>query len=148
MKSSLQTIFHIVRKEFLQVRQDKRMMIVSVMVPVVQVLLLGYAATVDVNNIDMVVCDLDKTAVSREFVRSFVNSRYFIHRYDVNDHNAVDEYIAYGKARIALVIPPGFGEKIERFRCAGCLHPEDRRHHHCRPARRMGNAHRRRSQID
>ena len=112
MKSSLQTIFHIVRKEFLQVRQDKRMMIVSVMVPVVQVLLLGYAATVDVNNIDMVVCDLDKTAVSREFVRSFVNSRYFIHRYDVNDHNAVDEYIAYGKARIALVIPPGFGEKI------------------------------------
>jgi ABC-2 type transport system permease protein len=112
MKSSAFTIFQIVRKEFYQIRQDRRMLMVSVFVPILQVLILGYAATTDIKNSNLVVCDLDKTSESREFIRGFVNSGYFIERYRADDVRDVDFYIEDGEASIAIVIPPRFGADI------------------------------------
>jgi ABC-2 type transport system permease protein len=78
-KRSLAVTLEIVRKEFYQIRQDKRMLGLSILAPVVQVLLLGYAATTDIKNTTMVVCDQDRTAESRAFVSTFTSSGYFIH---------------------------------------------------------------------
>jgi ABC-2 type transport system permease protein len=74
MKRSLHIIHEIVRKEFYQLRHDPRMLVVSLVAPVLQVILLGYAATTDIKNSTMVVCDLDHTQESRELVRDFTNS--------------------------------------------------------------------------
>ncbi len=112
LRRSLAVIGEIIRKEFHQVRADKRMLGISIAAPVIQVLLLGYAATTDIKNTTMVVCDQDRTADSRTFVQSFTSSGYFIHGHSVDSPAEVDEYIAEGRATIALVIPRGFAAAL------------------------------------
>ncbi len=112
MKNSIQVILEIIKKEFYQIRRDKRMMAVSIAAPVMQVLLLGYAATTDIKDTNLVVCDMDRTSESRELIQNFTNSHYFVQKYSVDVPNEVDEYIDHAKASVALVIPVGFGEKI------------------------------------
>jgi ABC-2 type transport system permease protein len=105
-------ILEIIKKEFYQIRQDKRMMVVSVLVPVLQVFLLGYTATTDIINSTMVVCDMDRTTESRAFVEKFTTSNYFIPQYDVNTPEEVTPYIDAAKTNIGLVIPKGFARKM------------------------------------
>ncbi len=57
MMTSIRVILEIIRKEFYQIRQDKRMLGVSLVAPILQVILLGYAATTDIKNSNLVVCD-------------------------------------------------------------------------------------------
>ncbi|HUI11642.1 MAG TPA: ABC transporter permease [Bacteroidota bacterium] len=111
MRASLAVIGEMVRKEFYQIRQDRRMLAVSVVAPFVMVLLLGYAATTDITNSTLAVCDMDRTAASRAFVRNFTNTTYFIGRYAVDDPAALNPLVEEGKANIALVIPDGFSRK-------------------------------------
>ena len=112
MMRSLKTIREMVRKEFYQLRHDPRMLGVSIAAPVLQVLLLGYAATTDIKNSTMVVCDLDRTRETREMIREFTNSGYFIARYSVDTPNDVDQHIKQAKANIGLVLPKGFGRDL------------------------------------
>jgi ABC-2 type transport system permease protein len=116
---SFRVVIEIVKKEFYQVRQDKRMMTVSIVAPIMQVLLLGYAATTDIKNSNLAVCDMDKTAESRALVRQFTNTTYFIERYEAGVPGEVDGYIEDGKVSVALVIPPGFGRKLLARQTAG-----------------------------
>ena len=82
--SSAGTIAGIVRKELLQVRQDRRMLGISLVAPILQVLLLGYTATTDIKDSGMVVRDQDRTAESRDLIREFTTSGYFVHEYSVD----------------------------------------------------------------
>jgi ABC-2 type transport system permease protein len=118
VKESLRTIFEIVRKEFFQLRQDRRMLIVSIIAPFLQVLILGYAATLDITDANMVICDFDRTPVSREFVRGFTASGRFVDRFAVDAESDIDMYFEHGKAAVALVMPKGFGGDILRRRPA------------------------------
>lgn len=112
MRKSLLVIGEMVRKEFYQIRQDRRMLAVSVMAPIIQVLLLGYAATTDIRNTDIVVCDLDRTAESRELVRSFSSSGYFIEIAAVEAPADVDRYLATSRASMGVIVERGFARKI------------------------------------
>ncbi len=112
MKKSFLVILEIMKKEFYQIRRDRKMLVVSIVAPFLQVILLGYAATTDIKNTTMVVCDQDKTQESREFIREFSNSGYFIIRYSVNTPPEVDPYIEDARASIALVIPTGFARDL------------------------------------
>lgn len=118
MRASLFIIIEIIKKEFYQIRRDKRMMAVSIIAPLMQVLLLGYAATTDIKYTEIVVCDMDKTAVSREFIQKFTNSGYFIERFAVDMPRDIDYYIEHGKASMALVLPAGFGNEVLARRTA------------------------------
>jgi ABC-2 type transport system permease protein len=111
MKASLHVIAKMIKKEFLQIRQDRRMLTVSILAPFLQVLLLGYAATTDITNARLVVCDMDGTAESRTFIRRFTTSGYFVERYRVEVPAQADYFIEHAKASMALVIPEGFGRK-------------------------------------
>jgi ABC-2 type transport system permease protein len=111
MRASIQIIVEIIKKEVYQILQDKRMVAVS-LAPILQVLLLGYAATTDIKNSDIVVCDLDKSTESRAIIRAFTNSQYFIYKYSVDVPDEVDYFIDHAKAKVALIIPHGFGDKI------------------------------------
>jgi ABC-2 type transport system permease protein len=85
---------------------------VSIMAPILQVLLLGYAATTDIKYSNLVVCDMDRSVESRELIRSFTNSNYFVLKYAVDVPDDVDYYIDQGAATVALIIPPNFGDKV------------------------------------
>ncbi len=112
MRNSFLVILEIIKKEFYQIRQDKRMLGVSIAAPILQVLLLGYAATTDIKNSTMVVCDMDRTPASREFIREFTNSGYFVEKYAVDVPDDVDRYVEVGNAAIALIIPVDFGSRL------------------------------------
>ncbi len=114
----MKTIFFIIIKEFNQLKRDPRLRATIIIAPILQLLLMGYAATTDVNNISLAVCDLDKSATSREFVRSFVSSGYFTIERDVNEYKSIDKLIDNGTIQVALVIPPKFGGDVEAGRSA------------------------------
>jgi ABC-2 type transport system permease protein len=112
MQRSLVIIVEIIRKEFYQIRRDRRMLMISLVAPILQLVLLGYAATTDIKYSNMVVCDLDHTAESRAFVRSFTTSGYFVHVASTDRLSSVNGFIEQGKASIALVLPVGFGRDL------------------------------------
>lgn len=109
----MRTIIHIIKKEFLQIRRDKRMLALSILAPVIQLVLLGYAATTDIRDIPMLLVNQDKSSVSREFVNQFVNSGYFVIKETVDSPNQVDEFIDNGHVWLAIIIPPDFSKNIE-----------------------------------
>ena len=110
--ASAGTIAGIVRKELLQVRQDKRMLGMSLVAPILQVLVLGYTATTDIKYSVMVVHDQDRTAESRDLIREFTTSGYFVHEYSVDRDADCDRRIERGDASVGLVIPPKFGRDL------------------------------------
>jgi ABC-2 type transport system permease protein len=116
MKDSMFAVLEMVRKEFLQIRRDKRMLAVSVVLPIIQVILLGYTATTDIKYTTMVVCDQDRTAQSRDLVDGFTTSGYFVKKYTEDRVEDLGRYIEEGDATVALVVPPGFARDIFRGR--------------------------------
>ena len=112
MKGTLGVLATIVRKEFYLIRRDRKMLGLSIVAPILQVLILGYAATTDISGSRLVVADLDRTAESREFVRKFTSTEYFIHAWSVENFDDVDAYLTRGDASVALLIPPRFGDHL------------------------------------
>jgi ABC-2 type transport system permease protein len=108
----MNAILTTVRKEFWQIRRDKRMLGLSIMAPLIQLVLLGYAATTDIHSIPVVVVDHDRSSTSRELVARFTNSGYFV----VDDYLPTVEHIKrpieHGEAWLALVIPPDFTRRL------------------------------------
>jgi ABC-2 type transport system permease protein len=103
---------HIIKKEFIQFRNDKKMIGMSIIAPVIQLLLLGYAANIDIKNISLTVCDYDKSAVSREYVRTLTNSDYFSVEKYVDNMSEIDGEIDNGRVSVGLVIPADFGKNV------------------------------------
>ncbi|MDP4219927.1 MAG: ABC transporter permease [Bacteroidota bacterium] len=114
----MRIIWCIIIKEFNQLKRDPRLRATIIIAPILQLLLMGYAATTDVNNISLAVCDLDKSVTSREFTRSFVSSGYFTVERNVNEYNSLDKLIDNGTVQVALVIPPNFGAFVEAQKSA------------------------------
>jgi ABC-2 type transport system permease protein len=111
---SIQRITALLRKEFGQLSKDRRLLPIVFLAPVIQLTLLGFAASLDLKNVSMVLCDLDKTATSRSFIQSFTNSGYFSVEYATDDYGSIQGYLDDNKASMALVIPPKFGDKVLR----------------------------------
>jgi ABC-2 type transport system permease protein len=108
----MRTIFHIIRKEYLQLRRDPTMLRLTFLSPVIQLLILGYAASLDVSRIPLVVCDMDHTRSSRELTTRFTSSGTFTLVGEVPSINDIDHQIDDGHASMALVLPRGFGAGI------------------------------------
>lgn len=111
---SIQRIIALLKKEFGQLLKDRRLLPLVFLAPVLQLTFLGFAASLDVKNISMVVCDLDKSSASRSFIQTFTNSGYFTIEYATEDYNAIPQYLDNNKVNMALVIPPKFEDKVLR----------------------------------
>jgi ABC-2 type transport system permease protein len=85
---------------------------ISFIAPVLQLIILGYAATFDVSNIPTVVCDFDNSPSSRELIRSFTCTEYFTVVGYFDKTSDIDNQLDDGHASIAIVIPRGFEKKI------------------------------------
>ncbi|MBZ5588616.1 MAG: ABC transporter permease [Acidobacteriia bacterium] len=104
----MRTLINILVKELLQLRRDPKILPILFVAPVMQLLILGYAATTDVRQVELAVCDLDRTAESRELVESFTRSTYFRVTGAVDAQPALDALLRSGAARVALTIPSGY----------------------------------------
>ena len=105
-------VAHIIRKELLELRQDPRLFGIVIMAPIIQLTMLGYAATTDVRNVPMVVVDHDGSPASRDLISRFTASGNFELVDVVTSLDQVDAYLDSGDAWMALAIPSDYGERL------------------------------------
>jgi ABC-2 type transport system permease protein len=104
----MRTLVNLLVKELLQLARDPKILPILFIAPVVQLTILGYAATTDVRRVELAVCDLDRSASSRDLVAAFTTSTYFRRVANAASADELDPWLDSSRARIALVIPAGF----------------------------------------
>jgi ABC-2 type transport system permease protein len=111
-------IGHIIKKEFLQLRRDRTMMLIIFNMPVLQLLILGYVVSADIKKIKTVICDLDNSAVSRAMVQQIHSGGYFsVVGYDRRESH-LQGYLDRGEVDAAVVIPARFASGLENAKAA------------------------------
>jgi ABC-2 type transport system permease protein len=103
----------VARKEVIQLRRDTRSMILAFLLPVLLLILFGYAIKWDIENIQTAIVDQDHTARSREFVETLQSSGYFKIATYLDATDQIAPLLERGRAQIALVIPPDFAQKLD-----------------------------------
>ena len=111
-------ILTVLRKEFRSVFRDARMRMVIFGVPVLQTLIFGYAVTMDVRHVRLVVIDRDQTPASRSLLTRFTGSDYFDAVLTTNDEAAARAAIDAADASAILQINAGFGAELRGGRTA------------------------------
>ncbi|MBP1750567.1 MAG: ybhR-2, partial [Deltaproteobacteria bacterium] len=118
MRDSLRRIKHMIIKEFIQIFRDRKMKPIIFVIPVIQLIVFGYAVTMDVTNIRTAVYDLDKTSVTREIARRLEASGYFrINAFPGSD-TEVRELLDRGRTTVVLHFDRGFTSDLEARRPA------------------------------
>jgi len=105
-------LFSIIRKEFIQIMRDPRTLILIIVMPMLQLFLLGYAATTDVKNISLAVWDQSQSTQSRALLDAFRAANYFSIDYSVYSVTEYKALIESGKIRAALIIPPDYEQRL------------------------------------
>lgn len=107
-------IMAVLKKEFLQMRRDRMTIALVFMMPLVQLLLFGYAIQTEVKNISTVVFDQSLSPESRDMLESFSASGYFAISASVNSYNDVTRAIDSGKAKVGVIFPPDFAVDVRK----------------------------------
>lgn len=105
-------VFAISRKEFWQIKRDKRSLLIIFALPIFLLTLFGYAITLDVNSIKLGIYDKDKTESSRDFINGLSSSSYFEIITYINSENQIDELLNRGIVQCVVVIPNDFSKDL------------------------------------
>ncbi len=108
----LTRILSIIRKEFIQIRRDPRTLAITFIMPIMQLFLLGYAATNDVRNVPLAVFDQCRCVYSRQLLDAYRAADYFILSFDVDGEDELTRLVDSGQAKAGLIIPPDYGDAI------------------------------------
>jgi ABC-2 type transport system permease protein len=112
----MQRLRCLVLKEFLELRQNPRLFGIVIVAPIIQLAMLGYAATTDVKDVPVIVADGDRSPQSRNLIARFDASRNFTVIGTVTTVREVDRYLQRGQAWVALAIPQGYAESLQESR--------------------------------
>lgn len=110
----MRTIFFILQKEFIQIFRAKAMIAIIVMMPIIQLMILSFAASFEIKNINICIIDHDHSASSRALIQKIPSSGYFNIKMTVDSRAKAIEEIHQGNVDILLEIPPQFERNIER----------------------------------
>ncbi|OGP86703.1 MAG: hypothetical protein A2156_04360 [Deltaproteobacteria bacterium RBG_16_48_10] len=102
----------IAKKEMIQILRDPRSLVMAIAIPMLLLILYGYALTLDVDQVETVVLDRDRTQLSADFIDKFGRSRYFRMVAHVSTYEVLQRTIESGKAKMGLIIPYDFSEKV------------------------------------
>lgn len=100
------------RKEAHHIVRDPRSLGMALAVPLLLLLLFGYALSLDVDRIPTLIYDLNRTAMSRQLISQFEGSRYFDIRGFVDNDKAIEQGIDKGKILMGIAIPVDFSDKL------------------------------------
>ena len=114
----MRRIWFVMWKEIIELRQDPRIFGIIFVAPVLQLAILGYAATTDVRNVPVVVVDTDRSPASQDLISRFTGSGIFNIVDVVSDAREVDRYLESGEAWMALSIPMKYGADVAAGRPA------------------------------
>ena len=108
----------LMRKELTHMRHDPRTVVVILIMPILQLVLLGYAANTDVKNVVTAVYDQDQTAASRSLLDAFRNTGFFSLDYVAYSNDDITRLIQAGDANVGIVIPPDYSSNLMAGRTA------------------------------
>ncbi len=105
-------LLSIIRKEFIQITRDVRTMILILIIPIMQLFLLGYSATSDVRNVPLAVFDQSHSPEARALLDAYRAADYFQIAYDVSSEADIRQLIERGQARAGMIIPPDYAVRL------------------------------------
>ena len=105
-------LISIIRKEFIQILRDPRTLAMIIVIPIMQLFLLGYSATNDVRNVPLAVLDQSKSTESRALLDAYKAADYFKIAYTVQSEAEIEMLIESGDARAAVIIPPDYAQRL------------------------------------
>ena len=108
----LQRLLAVAKKEFLHVFRDWRSLYLSLAIPVILIMLFGYALTLDLRHVPTVVWDQSKTPESRALIDLYAGSPYFTIAAHLTSYKEIQQRLDRGSAMVALVIPSRFSRDI------------------------------------
>jgi len=111
----MKQFFAFVRKEFYHIWRDKRTMFILLGMPVVQIVIFGFALTNEVKNANIAILDNSKDAATASLIAELNASRYFALEKNLVTYKEVEEEFKKGKIKLAIVFPQHFGEDLQHF---------------------------------
>jgi ABC-2 type transport system permease protein len=109
-------LLSIIRKEFIQITRDKRTLVIILIIPIMQLFLLGYSATNDVRNVPLAVFDQCRCPESRALLNAYRAANYFRLGYIVGSEDEIRVLIERGDIRAGLIIPPDYNTALAEGR--------------------------------
>lgn len=111
----MKQFFAFVKKEFYHIWRDKRTMFILLGMPVVQIVIFGFALTNEVKNANIAILDNSKDAATASLSAQIDASRYFAIEKNITSYHQVEEEFRKGKIKLAIVFPQHFGEDLQHF---------------------------------
>ncbi len=99
-------------KEFIHLRRDPATLILALAIPLLQIILFGFAINTDVKNIPTVVYDMDQRRAGRELIAAYRNTDYFRIVGEVHSDRELNDAIVAGRAKVGIKIPSDFSQKL------------------------------------
>jgi ABC-2 type transport system permease protein len=115
----IRRIIAVTVKELFQLKRDWRTALALLGMPVLLLLIYGYALSFDARDIRLAVVDQSRTRAAREVVQAFLESGYFVRVANLDDTRSLDGLLDSGAAQAGLVIPPDFGAAVAARRPTG-----------------------------
>ncbi len=112
----LQRLRAVARKEFIHILRDPRSLGMAIAIPMLLLVLFGYALTLDVDRVPLIVWDQSRSHASRELLSRFAGSRYFQVRAEATSYRELERAIDSGRVLAALVIPEDFAGRVDSGR--------------------------------
>jgi ABC-2 type transport system permease protein len=109
---SLTRLGAVAMKEFTQIRRDVRSLIIVVIMPIILVLLFGYGVSLDLKHLPVYFYDRDGSQQSQDLLKRFRSSEYFDVRKTVNNYPELVRAIDDGRAKMGIVIPWDFSQRL------------------------------------
>ena len=106
-------LLSIMRKEFIQIRRDPRTLLIIVVIPILQLVLLGYAATNDVRNVPLAIYDQSGSAESRALLEAYRVADYFKVAFAADSEAELRRFVESGQAKAGLIIPPDYAQRLK-----------------------------------
>lgn len=111
-------LWALLKKEFIQMRRDRFTFGMMVGLPIIQLILFGFAINTDVKHLSTIVFDQSITQDSRDLLTSFTASEYFDIRFSAHSYQEINAAVESGKAKVGIVIPPDYTQNIKHGRSA------------------------------
>jgi len=105
-------------KEFIQMRRDRLTFAMMVVMPILQLLLFGFAINTDVKHLSTIVFDQSLQQEGRDLLSAFQASEYFDMKYVAKNYQEVNEAVESGRAKVGIIIPPDYTDSIKHGRSA------------------------------
>lgn len=102
------------RKELIHIRRDPRSLIQIILLPVMLLLLYGYALTLDIKHVTTAIYDQEQSQVTRDFIKRFWGTEYFEVRYFVSSYAEIDQLLTKRQVQLVIALPFDFSRSLKK----------------------------------